>query len=618
VKLGGAWLCLASAISANSALAAGPVAPAAPARTHDPPPAPEYRVDFRADRVEVEPETFELELHGNVIVKVARYRIKSEELSLSRGPRGLEVDGEGEVALCPCAGAPVTLGFQSLTVAPPTDVLLESPTVRLGGVPVLWLPFLWLRAKDRLGLLPPWVEWRGEDGLLVGAGAHVPFEGRSARGRVSALDLRAGGYFEGGARVDASLDLATSRTRVVWDKLDGAALRIDSAGQKTLTDGPVIAWYGDTLRGDRARRYPSSLDQASRRYDRLGLSVASADRLVYGAGFGSTAARGSDFDDFGAVGPGLHFGGGGPLGSDSSADVAFDVSTLRTDSGAESQLGAEALFELETPAAPFSVGATLRQRALVSTTEAASGSVLTSGLFPRVSLPLMRRYEPFTHVIEPEIAAAQIVSVTSGAPSLAASPELPGASTRGDDGLSLWVARAGVENTLGGLDNAVSLLLTGGLVGGDDAEPAGAMQLRSDLGPLGLSLQGTVEEDGATGIGRARVGKREGLHVGAHGEARTESSSAAAQWLLPDAWDSPAPFLARSGVSAGGDLAVPVGEAWEGQVGGDFDVSTSDLLAVYGSIAFHHPCGCLGATAWAGHRRGRDGFDAWLSVDLLP
>ncbi len=225
------------------------------------------------------------------------------------------MDGEGEVALCPCAEAPVTLGFQSVTVAPPTDVLLESPTVRIGGVPILWLPFLWLRARDRLGLLPPWVEWRGEDGLLLGAGAHFPFHGRSERGRVSSLDLRAGGYFEGGVRVDASLDLPTSRTRVVWDKLGSAALRIDSAGEKTLTDGPVIAWYGDTLRGERARLYPSSLDQASRRYDRLGFSVGSADRLVFGAGFGSTATRGSPFDDFGAVGPGLHFGGGGPLGS---------------------------------------------------------------------------------------------------------------------------------------------------------------------------------------------------------------------------------------------------------------------------------------------------------------
>jgi hypothetical protein len=575
-------------------------------------------VDFRADRVEVEPETFELELRGNVVVKVARYRIQSEELSLSRGPRGLEVDGAGEVALCPCANAPVTLGFQSLTVAPPTDVLLESPTVRVGGIPVFWLPFLWLRAKDRLGLLPPWVEWRGEDGLLAGAGAHVPFEGRSARGRVSALDLRVGGYLEGGARVDASLDLATSTTRVVWDKLGSAALRIDSAGNESLTDGPVLAWYGDALRGERARAYPSSLDQAARRYDRLSFSVGSADRLVFGTGFGSTAARGSAFDDFGAVGPALHFGGGGPLGSDSSADVAFDLSTLRTDSGDESQVGAEALFELETPAAPLSVGATLRQRALASTTESSSGTVLMSGLFPRVSLPLMRRYEPFTHVIEPEIGAAQIVSVTSGTPSLAASPDLPGASARGDDGMSLWVVRAGIENTLGNSQRAVSLLLAGGLIGGEETEPAAAMELRSDLGLLGVSIQGTLQDDAATGVGRARVGKHEGLHLGAHGEARTEPSSATAQWLLPDAWDSTTPFLARSGVSAGAELGVPVGEAWEGQVGGDFDVTTSDLLAVYGSIAFHHPCGCLGATAWAGHRRGRDGFDAWLSLDLLP
>ena len=405
---------------------------------------------------------------------------------------------------------------------------------------------------------------------------------------------------------------------MVWDKLGNAALRIDSAGYKTFTDGPVLAWYGDTLRGDRSRSYPSSLDQAARRYDRLSFSVGSADRLVFGSGFGSTAARGSAFDDFGAVGPALHFGGGGPLGSDSSADVALDLSTLRTDFGDESQVTAEALFELETPAAPLSVGATLRQRAVASTTESSSGTVLMSGLFPRVSLPLMRRYESFTHVIEPEISAAQIVSVTSGAPSLAASPELPGASMRGDDGSSLWVARAGIENTLGSTQRAVSLLLAGGLVGGDEVEPAAAMELRSDLGPFGVSVQGTLEEDAATGVGRARVGEREGLHLGAHAEARTESSSAPSQWLLPDAWDSPAPLLDRDGVSAGGELAVPVGDAWEGQVGGDFDVTTSDLLAVYGQLAFHHPCGCLGATAWAGHRRGREGFDAWLGVDLLP
>jgi hypothetical protein len=615
VKLGGAWLGLAWALGAPTV--AAEIAPAPPAR-EEPPPAPEYRVDFRADRVEVEPESFELELRGNVVVKVARYRIASEKLSLSRGPRGLEVDGAGEVALCPCADAPVTLGFRSATVAPPTDMLLDSPTVRLGGVPVLWLPFLWLRAKDRLGLLPPWVEWRGEDGVLAGAGLHVPFPGKSARGRYAALDLRAGAYFEGGARVDASLDLATSRTRVVWDKLGRAALRLDSAGYEELTDGPMLAWYADSLRGARARAYPSSLDQAARRYDRLSFSVGRADRIVYGMGFGSTAARGSDFDDFGAVGPALHFGGGGPIGSDSSADVAVDIATLRTNYGAESLVGAEAVFELVAPAAPLSVGATLRQRALFGATESSSGGVLMSGLFPRVSLPLLRRYEPFSHVIEPEIAAAQVVSVTSGAPPLAVTPDLPGATARGEDGLALWAARVSVENTLGSRERAVSLFLAGGLVGGDDAEPAAALELRSDLGPLGASVEGTLSGDAATGVGRARVGERDGLRLGAHAEARTEASSAPAQWLLPDAWDMTAPFLSRRGVSAGGEIGVPIGEAWEGQVGCEFDVTTSDLLAVYGTVDFHHPCGCLGATAWAGHRRGREGFDAWVSLNLVP
>ncbi len=72
--------------------------------------------------------------------------------------------------------------------------------------------------------------------------------------------------------------------------------------------------------------------------------------------------------------------------------------------------------------------------------------------------------------------------------------------------LSGWRGRAS-ENTLGGREQAVSLLLTGGLVGGDEVEPAAAMEVRSDLGKLGLSLQGTLEEDAATGVGRARPWK---------------------------------------------------------------------------------------------------------------
>src|SRR5690606_3055763 len=101
-------------------------------------------------------------------------RLTSERLSLTRGPRGIVVDGEGRVAFCRCPEAPVSIGFTSATVAPPTDLLIEQPTVYVGEVPVFWLPYFWLRSKNRLGLLPPKIAYRGGDGLLMGGGVHVP------------------------------------------------------------------------------------------------------------------------------------------------------------------------------------------------------------------------------------------------------------------------------------------------------------------------------------------------------------------------------------------------------------------------------------------------------------
>ena len=121
----------------------------------DPPPKGQsYWVDFTAGRVVLDGNMRELELADHVCVIVDRYRLTSEHLKLRRGPRGVEVEGEGSVALCPCDTAPVTLGFSAATVAPPTDLLVESPTVRVDGVPVFWMPYLWLRSPDRAGLLP--------------------------------------------------------------------------------------------------------------------------------------------------------------------------------------------------------------------------------------------------------------------------------------------------------------------------------------------------------------------------------------------------------------------------------------------------------------------------------
>ncbi|HEY5375147.1 MAG TPA: hypothetical protein VIK01_15810, partial [Polyangiaceae bacterium] len=114
-----------------------------------PRPAHEYRVEFAADRVEVDGELGSLQLDGNVHVQAQRYRLKSQHLQLQRGPRGVEADGAADVAFCTCDDPPVKLRVSRALLAPPTDALFERTRLELWGLPVLWLPVLWLRAPTR-------------------------------------------------------------------------------------------------------------------------------------------------------------------------------------------------------------------------------------------------------------------------------------------------------------------------------------------------------------------------------------------------------------------------------------------------------------------------------------
>src|SRR6187402_3714857 len=166
-----------SLVAIGAALA-GALAPA-PARA-EVPPAPdahgrEFRVDFSARNLDVDAELGELSLSGDVVVTVGRYRLGGQRVKLKRGPRGISVEGGGDIAFCKCESPPVTLGYSSVTIAPPSDVLIQGAVLRAHGVPLFWLPYLWLRSPDRVGLIFPSAEWRGDDGLLLGSGVHLPF-----------------------------------------------------------------------------------------------------------------------------------------------------------------------------------------------------------------------------------------------------------------------------------------------------------------------------------------------------------------------------------------------------------------------------------------------------------
>src|SRR3954452_8989097 len=133
-------------------------------------------LSFSADEVSGDMRLGELSLRGNVVLTYERFRLTSPELLLRRTGRGVEVDGPGDVVFCPCPDPPVSVGFGHAIVGPPADLLLYQPRLRVGGITVFALPWFWLRAPTRAGILPPLVAWRGGDGLLLGDGVHIPWK----------------------------------------------------------------------------------------------------------------------------------------------------------------------------------------------------------------------------------------------------------------------------------------------------------------------------------------------------------------------------------------------------------------------------------------------------------
>ena len=281
-----------------------------------------YRIDFSAGKMTVDGKTERLELSDHVAVTVDRYRLTSDRLTLRRSPYGVEVRGEGCVAFCPCENAPMTLGFEAATVAPPTDLLIEDPTVRLGGVPVLWLPYFWLRSPGRMGLLPPRLAWRGEDGLLAGAGVHLPWGSRqAAHTRANSVDMTLSGYTKGGAEVVARLRTPASSSRLRWDHLDASLAEIDSHGASSL-GSTTGAWSITALRGQRGRTGTPELAAAAMRYDRAELSALRVtSNSLLRVGLRGIATRAGPLDELGMVGPVASMGAGTALGQFGTADA---------------------------------------------------------------------------------------------------------------------------------------------------------------------------------------------------------------------------------------------------------------------------------------------------------
>jgi hypothetical protein len=599
---------LAAAIVSIVTLPARAEVPAAPdARGR------EFRVDFSARHLEVDAELGELSLSGDVVVTVGRYRLGGDRVRLQRGPRGITVEGGGDIAFCSCDDPPVTLGYSTVTIAPPSDVLVKHAVLRAGPVPVFWLPYLWLRSPDRLALIFPSAEWRGDDGLLVGSGVHVPFASNQGRYAERALDIGAFGYLEGGARVEARLLTPQSTSFVRWDHLGGTALTIDAHAAAETESSAVWAYDFDVSRGARGRTSLSALEAAARRYDHARVGVGSGDGALLGAGIAAAGARGDRLSDPLSLGPFAELSTSGALGKRTSYVLelgsvsAFAVGNPRV-SNAESRSVQRASVESAQLLGPAlaRLGA-FEQGEAVSMPSQVVAKV-RAGASLSLSLPLVRRFAAFSHLIAPDAVARVERQYWD------------------EQGATAFSTTAGLTSALGSgpRSGAARVRLGAGAAGDpESAEPIVEATLASDSRFFGLRLAGQAEpqSQSAEGAARLRLGARGGTTLVGFAEARTERPAATARFaghgeLFP-LWNE-AGALDREGLSTGGELTLALGPALMLAGGIDADPLENELLALRSSVRYRHPCGCFAIAGFGSSRQGRGGIDAGVSLDLMP
>lgn len=556
----------------------------------------------RAHEVSFDTRQKRLELSGDVQVDAAPFHLRSDRIVLTRTRLGIEIEGEGKLAFCPCLGTPLTVDFTAALVAPPGDIILTDPKVRVYGVPVFYLPYFWLRSDEKIGVLPPDLAYRGADGFFVGEGVHLPF--RTGAGK-NAIDLRGGAYLVDGFASDLRLRTPVSLTRLHYDRLhedDGFA--VDARG---ASHG--VSWDVDAIRGARGVSATTELDAAARPWDR-----GAIEGTLHGGPFTvetrvrSVSRRGGGTIDFDAVGPAsaVRYSDGF---RNASWDATVEGGSLRIPGESFSFARAEAGGLAAAHLGAVGVSLSLRGVGDIHAEHDAHGTDRALSARAHAGVPLAKAYgADLVHVVEP---FAEVAVLDVDGTSYLAGPVV------GSGG----IAEAGVRTTFGGWASRdaieVSLSSGGTLDGGDVHGPLARGRIAASASWGGLSFDGGYANEGVAFGAHGRLGARESLHLLGHVATREGPDPVLAR-VLTDAPLEPATgFLAAEGTTTGGALALPLGRVTT-TGGADVDATRGELVAVYGGLQLHDRCNCVTLRANAAHRIGRSGIDAWLGLDFTP
>ncbi|MBX3188725.1 MAG: hypothetical protein KF819_17035 [Labilithrix sp.] len=615
-----------------------------------------------------------LELAGNVRVDAPPFHLRAQRIRLTRTSIGIEIEGlegKGSLAFCPCLGTPLKVDFDKAIVAPPGDLILKSPTLKFYDVPILPLPWFWLRSDEKVGLLPPDIAYRAQDGVFVGAGVHLPWK---SRGLKHAIDLRGGAYLFRGFVADARLRTPVSTTKIRYDRLPGASAPPlplapgETAVAEPSDDGLIVeargatsagelgvAWDVDVVRGRRGVVATTDLDTASKPWDRASAEAAIREGpLVVSSAMRVVTRRGGGVADADAAGPIATVRASGAASSAITYDVTIEGGALRvagtaaafearqepsvtpdTLSFARAEAGARAV----TIAGPLEASLAIRGAGNVAVEARRDGNDRAASARARLGAPLARRFEatdpdtandPLVHVIEPFAELAVLHAAGNGLLGLS-----PARSASAIDGTAP-VVESGVSTSLGrwGSRDALQITTTGGAALGSRAvtsrvRPLGRARASASLGWVGAtadvawvigeprpSESANDASGGVAAAARARLGPPDGVRLLANVAARDGLDPVLARALVDAPLEPASGFLTRAGTTGGAGFVIPWSRVLTTSAGADADLTSVELVAARGTVEIRDRCGCLTLRVMGAHRLGRTGVDVWLALDF--
>jgi hypothetical protein len=628
------------------------------------------QLDVQAGSAEADLKLRELDLRDGVKVSLLPYHLRADRIHLSLGRFGVRVTGDGVLTFCACDDPPVAIGFSGGWAGPPDELIVENPTLRVFGLPVFWLPYLWLRTPRKVGLTTPEVSFRGADGLFLGQGVHVPLG--------AGLEASVGAYTAGGCAT--TVDFVTERTatlirfdarrgRDVGDKdvPSGIGLALDAHGE---IGAPRVGvrWDVDAIRGARGLRTTLDLDALARPWDRGAAEVQLGPAKI---GVEAIDPRGGDLDAIAYARPWVGIGGALPVDSIGGIDAfaSFGPRWI-AGRGAESIGDATLATALGGPLgiATWTTSLRLDGRAARASVDdgAYSGGrmgAIVGEARVELSLPLAREIAigraaggpPVLHVIEPLIRGTVTSARTRGdlralegfiaAPAfsgLATDAALVAVGTRTALGALSGGIAPGRDPWMGKLVGEVSVgALAVSSTAGDRRDGSAALSLSyttrsADGGLFAVGLDGAAtraidDRDrtiGWLGLGRTRWEySREGFGIELRGALRSEIPVLAA-WALFGADLAPrlttATGLDSKGATVGVGAGLPVfagirlagGVDLFGEEARDLVRSSGRLLEARGTLRYKHPCGCFRMAIRGGHVIGREGLDVFASFEL--